>query len=246
MLIPISLLHRQHTSSSPVGMMRRKAAQLHLACRARARPCHGPEGAAGCLCPAVRAGHGGHGGHHAGLLCLVPAHPRGFAPGALLGWCVCVNESPAAGSFSSLWVSSFVLVPNYSGAPVHTLLPGSAAPAWQRRVAPKPCLIRAASAPPVPHIPVHVVFFPCSHCCSLLLCPPVPSFALTPEIPLAPLGLHMWQTPLGHCPGASQCPAGAQPCGGTPTRRITSVSWGFSLCLPSLGIQPHGPSTSLS
>lgn len=63
-------------------------------------------------------------------------------------------------ALDSLVVSAFVLVPNCSGTSVHTLLLGSAAPAWQKRGSLKPCLIKAAALPQVLLIPLHILNLP--------------------------------------------------------------------------------------
>lgn len=63
-------------------------------------------------------------------------------------------------TLNSLAVSAFVLAPNYSGTSVHTLLPGSPAPAWQKRGSLKSCLIKAAALPRVSLIPTRIPSLP--------------------------------------------------------------------------------------
>jgi len=114
-------------------------------------------------------------------------------------------------ALGSLTVPAFVLVPNYSGTSVHTLLPGSPAPAWKTRGSSTPCLIKAAALPQALRIPTHILnlpFSPCSHCGSSPTSLPTLSFALIQSIPPAVLGLHMPETaPCRRYPTASPSPA---------------------------------------
>lgn len=103
------------------------------------------------------------------LLHLTPSHPaKRVSPRACCRavWSLQMRDQSQDHSIitpNSLAVSAFVLVPNYWGTSVPTLLPGPPAPAWQKRGSLKSCLIKAAALPQVSLIPTRILnlpFFP--------------------------------------------------------------------------------------